>query len=682
MKIGFLEPAFLSALVLVTIPIIVHLFNFRKFKVVYFTNVSFLKELKEETNSKSKLKHMLVLASRILAVIFLVLAFAQPVIPTVVGKKAYSGNLVSIYIDNSFSMEALGAKGTRLEEATIIARDIANSYRPSDRFQLLTTDFDAAYQRLLTREEFLSALESIEPSSSTITVSEVYSRQKDILTNAGSGNKLAIQISDFQTSVTDLSNLKPDSTINALLIPIASSVSDNVSIDSCWLSTPVVQAGQLLEIGVRVRNHGETEISSIPLKFVANGVSKAAATVDVPEGGFTDVNLSITPNDTGWYECLVSLEDNAVLFDDKYHFSFRVESEVPVTAINGIAAGSYFKSLFPQDGYFKLREFSEKQVDFGTMTNSRVVILNEVKSITSGMISELNKFVKNGGVLVIIPDSLADITSYKSLANSLGSGCISSIVRSQDRVDKLQTDDPVFSGVFSNKGGINSSTDLPNVNSRFLLEGGVPEVILKLRSGDGYLNRYRSGNGSVYLLGSSLSGNMSGLARHAIFVPVFYRIALLSNNPQVTALAIGMDAYLDLPASSFFGERVFRLKGGAQGLEYIPTHRSTGSNVRVGFGNAVKEAGTYDLNLDGRIISKPSFNYNRAESVMSFFEPSGLKDQIDELRLTNFKVDASLGASAMSGTTDTTGFPLWKYCIMLALLFLFTEVLLLKFWKT
>lgn len=682
MKIGFLEPAFLTALILVTVPIIVHLFNFRKFKVVYFTNVSFLKELKEETNSRSKLKHLLVLASRLLAVVFLVLAFAQPVIPTAAGKKSFSGNIISIYVDNSFSMEALGTKGTRLEEAAGIARDIAKSYKPSDRFQLLTADFDAEHQRLMSREEFLIAIDQVEPSSSTRTVSEVLSRQSDIIKTGGTGNKVAIQISDFQESVTDLAVIKPDSNLNVLLVPLATSETDNISLDSCWLMSPVIQKGQIAEIGVRIRNHGSSDISAVPIKLSVNGAPKSAASVDLVSNGYKDLTLSFTPADTGWYAAMVSLEDNAVMFDDRYYFSFNVANSVPVVCINGANAGGYFKSLFPADGYFRYSEFSDKQVDYSAINNAQVVILNELRQPTTGIVAEMVKFVRRGGTLVVIPDSAFDKASYSNLASSLNAGVFGAINITQDKLDKLQLDDPVFSGVFANKTGIGSSTDLPAVNAFFPLTGGVPEVLIRLRGGEGYLNRYRIGNGTVYLLGSALTGRMSGLARHAVFVPVFYRICLLSTNPQSAALQIGKDPSMELPASGITGDRVFKLKGGSKGLEFIPAHRMVGASVKVGFGNTVKEAGQYELSIDSNIMAKPAFNYNRAESNMTFLDAEKLTQKVTESRLDNFKIDANFGAVAMAGNKESTGVPLWKYCIMLALIFLGIEILLLKFWKT
>ena len=102
----FTYPAFLFALAALAIPIIIHLFYFRRFKKVYFTNVKYLEEIKEETSSRNKLKNLLILLSRILAICGLVFAFAQPFIPQ--GDTVKKGNnAVSIFIDNSFSMNAV-----------------------------------------------------------------------------------------------------------------------------------------------------------------------------------------------------------------------------------------------------------------------------------------------------------------------------------------------------------------------------------------------------------------------------------------------------------------------------------------------------------------------------------------------------------------------------------------------
>src|SRR3954463_7435883 len=128
----FVYPSFLFALAAVAIPILIHLFNFRKYKKIYFTNVRFLKEIKQDTRSRSQLKHLLILLARILAIIFLVFAFAQPYIPRNKNTLVSGTRDVSLFIDNSFSMDAVGQNGSLIEVAKKKAHDIALAYSPSD----------------------------------------------------------------------------------------------------------------------------------------------------------------------------------------------------------------------------------------------------------------------------------------------------------------------------------------------------------------------------------------------------------------------------------------------------------------------------------------------------------------------------------------------------------------------
>ena len=217
---NFTYPAFLFALSAIAIPIIIHLFNFRKFKTVYFSNVRFLKEVKQETQAKSKLKHLLVLASRILAITFLVLAFAQPYLPLENRKVIIGDKVVSIFVDNSFSMEAINKNGTLLDEAKKKALEILSAYKPTDQFQLLTNDFEGKHQRLVSKEEFADLLDEVKISPASRSISEIISRQNDLLAQADSRNRIAFILSDLQKSRADLSNIKNDTSIRVNFVPL------------------------------------------------------------------------------------------------------------------------------------------------------------------------------------------------------------------------------------------------------------------------------------------------------------------------------------------------------------------------------------------------------------------------------------------------------------------------------
>src|SRR5579885_381746 len=108
---SFLFPTFLYALSAISVPILIHLFNFRRYKRLYFSNVRFLKEVVQESRLRSKIKHWLVLLCRIPIIAFLVLAFAQPYVPVKQGITGAGNKAVSIFVDNSFSMNAVSQNG-------------------------------------------------------------------------------------------------------------------------------------------------------------------------------------------------------------------------------------------------------------------------------------------------------------------------------------------------------------------------------------------------------------------------------------------------------------------------------------------------------------------------------------------------------------------------------------------
>ena len=254
---SFTYPAFLFALSAIAIPIIIHLFNFRKFKTVYFSNVRFLKEVKQETQAKSKLKHLLVLAARILAITFLVFAFAQPFIPVENKKVVIGEKIISVFVDNSFSMDAISKNGTLLDDAKKHAAEIVSAYKPTDRLQLLTNDFEGKHQRLVNKEEFIQMLDEIKISPASRTISEIATRQMDVLQHAGNEIKIAFIISDFQKSIANIDQVKNDTSITFNLIPITAVQKNNVYIDTCWFETPVRQYNQLEKLHVRIKNSSD-----------------------------------------------------------------------------------------------------------------------------------------------------------------------------------------------------------------------------------------------------------------------------------------------------------------------------------------------------------------------------------------------------------------------------------------
>ena len=109
----FLRPEILTALILLAVPIIIHLFEFRIFKPTAFSNLLFLENLKHEQHRYQKLKKWLILLLRLGYFSAIIMAFALPTIPerSIIKQDA---PVALFYIDNSFSTTAKGPSGSSL----------------------------------------------------------------------------------------------------------------------------------------------------------------------------------------------------------------------------------------------------------------------------------------------------------------------------------------------------------------------------------------------------------------------------------------------------------------------------------------------------------------------------------------------------------------------------------------
>lgn len=682
MSLRFVSPEFLFALALIAIPIIVHLFNFRKFKKVAFTNVQFLKELKEETNSRSKLKHLLVLLSRILAVVFLVFAFAQPYIPQNKTTVLSTDKAISIFIDNSFSMEVVGKEGTLIQQAQSKAKEIAMAYKASDRFQLLTDDFAASQQRLLSREEFLDQLQLVKISSSTKTISEIALRQKEALLSSGAKDLQAYIISDFQKSNYNLSTLKTDSGITTSLIPLDSKKKNNVYIDSCWLASPVVQLSQPIELNVRLQNAGDNDAENVPLKLIINGINKSVTSLTINAGKSIETKLSFTVSQPGWQAGQVVITDYPITFDDSYYFAFNMDSSATIVSINQSGESPYLKRVFEGDQHFVLQNYSVNQMVYTDLQKSQVAVLNNLKTISSGLTSELKKFCDNGGTLVIFPDSGADKAAYNELLLTLNADAINDVVTSEEKVSTIELQSELYKNVFPR---LPENMDVPLTHKHFsqaVTSRSNREVMLKLQGGDALLSSYKAGKGKMYLFTIPLNNSFSNLVDHYLFAPTIYNIALYSQQQTALSFTLGNNPSFAVDETVVNGEAVFHLTNPALNFDVIPEHRNNAGQLSVYFGDQVKQAGNYQLKMNNQIKAVVAVNYNRSESDLACFTADELEEQIVQYKLPEFKVLNAIEGSVTKQLSELSeGIRLWKWCIMLAMLFLAFEVLLLRFLK-
>ncbi len=683
----FIYPEFLFALSVLAIPIIIHLFNFRRFKKIYFTNVRFLKEIKQDTQSKSKLKHLLVLISRLLALTFLVFAFAQPFIPAKTNKVQSAIKRVSIYVDNSFSMDALGKNGSLIETAKKKAREIANAYKSTDEFQLLTSSFEGRHQRLVNRDDFFKMLDEVKPTSTVHSFSEILQRQEDALysDHKEKVSRTAYIISDFQKSTFDIENGKTDSSLQISLVPILASKRDNIYIDTCYLSTPFVQLNSPNELIVKIKNNGTVNAENIPLKLSINNSQKAVASVGLNSNSSIEIKLNFTVSQPGWQRAQLSITDYPITFDDNFYFNFNVKSNLQILVINGQESTATLNSIFGNDTYFNLKNSNENQIDYSAFPSIQLIVLNELSSYSSGLNQELKGYVQKGGSLFIIPSSNSNVTAINQLTSELGIGSFGPKITNTEKIDKIETKHPLFTGVFEKGKSIPENLDLPVINSYFPIlknSKSASETVMRLASGYAYLASNQIGKGIVYQLASSLNSTDGNFTRHALFVPIMLRAALRGSSEVNKPLVLGSDQDFAISDTLVSTDNVFHLINVNEKFDIIPEGKILNNNTVLSVHDQIKNAGNYDLTSNNNVIAVESFNFNRKESDLSVYSADELTDLTSKNINSKINVIESEGKDLSHSIVELNeGKRLWKYCILLVLLFLAIEIMLIRFFR-
>lgn len=656
---------------------------------MYFTNVRFLQQLKQQTQKQSQLRHLLILASRILAITALVFAFAQPYIPYSKNEsRKLSRNAVSVFVDNSFSMEAAGAEGSLLDEAKQKAKEIALAYKSSDLFQLLTSDFEGQHQRLVSRDEFITMLEEVKISPSVRSLSEIINRQYDLLKNEANSGKVSYLISDFQKTSYSLTGIKPDTSINTFLVPVKTVSVGNVFIDSCWFSQPTQQPGKTSLLTARIWNQSENDLEKIPLKLMINNQQKSVASVDIKAGMPVTVELPFTIKDAGSQQGELVVTDYPVTYDDKFYFSFDVLAQIKVLVINGNAENVFLNALFKQDSSVVLTNRNEKALDYSTLPEFDLIILNEIGSFSTGLSEEIKKYVTKGGTILVVPSPSSDILTYNSLLLSLRAPSYLNLDTNDTRVIKLSEESYLFKDVFQTqpgKSGINNNTDLPFVRKHFPI---LPQVsmlthpLMSMLNGRHFLIITDCELGQVLQLTVPLDPVFSNFPQQALFVPVLYNIALISHPSHKLYSIIGDNKPISVNAIIPSGDKILKIKSSFNKQEFIPQVNRAGNQINLYLENQVQVAGNYFLTDENAVLTTLAFNYNRGESDLRYYTPDEMEVLLNKSHLGSFKVlNAKQKPLNEVISQVNNGTQLWYYFIWVALVFLLVEVLLIRFFK-
>lgn len=676
----FVNPSFLWALSLLSIPILIHLFYFRRFKKLDFPALRFLKEVQLESQSSRNLKRWLVLITRLLAFTFLILGFAKPFFPKPQTEVTPTKKVISIYLDNSQSMTIEGGRGSLLELAKNQIRELVKTSGSQDVFQLITNDFVGGTQRVLDKNKMLEKLDEVELSSVNRSFEEVFQRQQEwILRNQDEfSNATAYVFSDFQKTSFQPS-LKLDTSFKTFFVPLTGNTVQNVSIDSAWLSTPYVKSNGSIAIKVLVSNKGNMPVDETTIRLKIDGKEKGISPINLEVKEQKELNFNLKLEGPGWHQLDFELLDYPITFDDQLYLSLLATDHLPVLIIEE-EQGKLVNALYQTDSFFKISEKNVLNLEYGIIHRQNLIVLQQVSSISAALADELNRFVQMGGSLVVIPPANGNASALNNLLRLLGGSALGGISVIPNQIEKLEEEHPIFKEALLKKG---KNEKWPQISKyyRFESNNARDESLIKLQTGDDFLRATRSGKGALYTFAGAMESDWGTFHLHYLFPTTMLNMAFKSQKSSVQNFVLGKDAWLEVMSNMPTDkESIFEISNSE--LTYIPQVYREENKIKLLIGNEWQNKGHFNLKEKGKkeVIQSVSFNLSRAESDLDFWKSDELRKEFGLSDAVTVFDENTSNRNLIASNKEKSG-NLWKTFIGLALLFVLVEVLLLRFLK-
>ncbi|MEJ7646298.1 MAG: BatA and WFA domain-containing protein [Chryseolinea sp.] len=662
----FLYPSFLWALAALSIPIVIHLFNFRKTKRVYFSNTRFLKDIKEATTAKRKLKHYLILASRLLFLFFLVIAFSQPIIPA--SEQLGNNRNIILYLDNSQSMSAQVDEKTRgLDAAISFATSIVQVFPPDARYRLITNDFSPYSNTYKTKPEVLDLLTQVRLSPVSRTLQEVQERiQRDGSRRA----KEIFWIADFQKSTMGQTQA-PDSNTRFHLVPIGYSEQSNVFVDSAFLENPFSAGGEKNVLHVSIRNDGKKDVDQLNLKLTLNDIQEGTTTVDIPQGGKTEATFDLATTLSGLNKGKITFNDYPISFDNEFFLALNFTTKIRVLEVKADSKTTPVQKVFGNPAIFSFQSFPVNNFNYSLMQQADLVVVNGLNDIEPSLAGALRSFIADHGTALIIPGVSPNAENFRT-ALQLAS------LRMLPPTAPVELGRPDFSNPFFQNVFEERSVSLAMPHASKLLDWGSDRAaILQFKNEQPFLSKFNQ-IGQLYLLSCALDATQTDFYNHALFVPVMYRIAASGKRDDFKTYYTMRESFISLHVDSLNGEEPLRWIGNE---EIVPAQRRVDDDVIFDIPKFSISRGFYKVTFRGDTISLIAFNLDKAESLMDQYTGAEVKKMLgDGDNITIFDVGEQ-DAFSNEIKERYLGKPLWKYALSLAILFVLAEILLIRFLK-
>jgi len=506
---GLLAPWFLAGAALIGLPIWLHLLRRFKRTPQPFSSLMFFERRVQSSVKHRRLRYLALLSFRVLLLLLLALAFANPFIKRN-SAAASRRTLTVIAIDRSFSMRY----GNHLEQAKSQAHQVLNSLNGRSLAQIVALDshIENLTQPELDRAPANAAINSIEPTDATSSFGE-FTRALRVL-DQSSGMKIDAHLfSDMQqTSMPagfrDL-ELGPHTVLT--LHPVASPKAVNWAVETVSTAAHVYDPART-RLTATVAGWG-TDSATKKVSLVLDGKVLASRTITVPAHGRAQAEFLGFNVPYGAHRGEVRIEPHDDLAADDT-FPFSVERSDPRRVLFLYAAGRardafYYKAALESasDIGLTVQPLPIEQAGNTDFSKYAFVVLNDVGDPGDRLARALCSYVSRGGAILIalgpntVQNGRVPLSSDRLADN-----------RETQGAGFVDAQDAALSGAgrFENVQFLDTARISAKPNGR---------VIAKLADGSPLLIDEPMGEGRMLIFASTLDNSTNDFPLHASFLP-------------------------------------------------------------------------------------------------------------------------------------------------------------------
>lgn len=710
----FLNIALLAGGLAFLIPLLIHLLNKRKVVTVRWGAMHLLHEVIRQKKRKMKIEQLLLLITRVAIPIVLALCLARPVLTALRSLGLGSSSLI-VMLDDSFSMRAPAEK-TAVAGASVAdtarhdlqqiteslpsgsaAQVVLSGGSPRQLLDQPTTALDLVPKKLA----------DVTSMSGPISVNDAFQTATSALKDAPTAAREIVVVSDFQEAdwkaiadgaalpaLENLSKQEPKPQIT--FYRIGSDLAENLSIASADLSALVAAETQPIGIRVRLKNHGQRPWQDIPVHLEADGARLRTARVSLAPEGEAVLSFTHAFEKVGDHSLSVRLEGDSFSDDNAFHSVVQVRNQLNVLLIDGRpgtgplegAADFLELALTPHTAaanslkdLIRTRKIDQRKLRREDYKDAEVIILADCQRIQGNELTELDKFVKAGGGLLIFAGPDIDIEHYNRDLFRKGEGLLPAAIQGMARAEIADSPARVLmqrlthpSVLYFNdaRGG-----RLQDAEFRSWIEFAPPpnentQRILSLDRNAPLLLEKKLGQGRVIACATTANAEWTNLPLQPFFVPLMQRLTtyLATEGSAPAWQLVGTTLHLPLEKAELGAE--FTLRDPTGQMQTLKSQQE-GDKVFVQ-SPPIAQPGIFALQRVGsEKTSYLAFNTDNNESDLKAL-PS---DQIKKIAERHEAAFAdSLPSYQALDRTRRHGSELWQPLLIALLALLFFEVLL------